>query len=235
MSTSSLANQPHDYVLSSDLARLCLPAQFRDANRRLAWVDSICFLFLLIGLIGFRVPKIEVQPVAPPEQIVPIVLVQPPEQPKPQQEPIPEELPPENQEIVETPQIVTVVAANPAEVAFAVPVEGALMVAPARYATPPPPTLTVAPPKPTRFNPDTASGGSYPKPAYPGIALRNRYQGTVMVEIQVDEAGTVTSVKLNKGSGYNVLDEAALKKVQEWRFPPGPLRAHIVPVVFELK
>jgi protein TonB len=236
MTTSSLTSQPHDYVLSSDLARICLPAKYQEATRKLAWVDSICLLFLVIGLIGFRVPRIEVKPIAPAEQVVPVVFVPQPEQPKPAVEPPPDEPPPDTQEIVDTPQVVTVVAANPADVAFAVPVEGAVMVAPARYATPPPPTLTVAPPKPTRFDPNAQSSGSYPMPQYPGIALRNGYQGTVEIQIEVDESGNVTAASVLKSSGYQVLDNAALKIVKErWRFPPGKPGTFIWPNKFELK
>ena len=42
------------YELKDELARLCLPAANRDPNRKLAWVNSICILFLLIGIFGAR-------------------------------------------------------------------------------------------------------------------------------------------------------------------------------------
>src|SRR6266850_4620383 len=179
-----------NYALSDDLARLCLPSEYRDSNRFLAWVNSICFLFLLIGLVGLKAPRIVIKPLSQPQEIVPVVFTPPEEQPKQpevkQDEPEPQEQP------LDTPQVATVVAAaDPSTVAFAVPVEGAVTVVPARFATAPPP-INTAPPKPTKFDPD-ATAGDFPKPAYPGIAQRNKYQGTATIEILVDSSGRVTS------------------------------------------
>lgn len=42
------------YELKDELARYCLPSANRDANLKLAWVNSICILFLLIGIAGAR-------------------------------------------------------------------------------------------------------------------------------------------------------------------------------------
>src|SRR5882762_8475627 len=175
---------PHAYALSSDLARLSLPAEYRDANRTLAWVNSICLLFLIIGLVGLKQPKIIVRPLSQVSEIQIEPYAPPQEQPKTQPEVKQEE--PEPQETpVETPQVATVVAAaDPTKVAFAVPVVGAIPVAEARFATPPPP-VGVKPPTPTKFNPDVNDGGSHPKPDYPLSALRNHYQGTVTLEIMV--------------------------------------------------
>src|SRR5213593_1260834 len=72
------------YQLSDDLARLCLPSEFKDSYRTLAWVDSICLAFLVIGIIGLRPPKIVERPVTPPQEIVPVVFTPPEEQQKPQ-------------------------------------------------------------------------------------------------------------------------------------------------------
>src|SRR5256884_2735584 len=72
------------YQLSDDLARLCLPSEFKDSFRVLAWVDSICFLFLLIGFVGLRPPKIIERPISTPQEVVPVVFTPPEEQAKPQ-------------------------------------------------------------------------------------------------------------------------------------------------------
>ena len=40
------------YELKDELARLCLPQANRDANLKLAWVNSVCILFLLIGILA---------------------------------------------------------------------------------------------------------------------------------------------------------------------------------------
>jgi protein TonB len=212
-----------DYRLSDDLAKLCLPSEYKDATRTLAWVNSICFLFLVIGLIGIKQPIIVQRPLAEIVEPVAVELPPPQEQPQIQPETQPEETPQETP--TEVPQVATVVAAaDPSQVAFSVPVVGAVAVKEARFATPPPPA-NFAPPKLTRFDPNAAQGGSFPPPDYPGVALRNKYNGKVTVEIKVDAAGTITSVTVSHSSGYPILDQAAVKVVQtKWKFLPGPPR-----------
>ena len=224
----------HNYSLSSDLARLSLPAEYRDQYRTLAWVNSICVLFLIIGVVGLKPPTIHVRQIAPVVETVPVVFTPPEEQPKPENQPEPDETPQDTPS--EAPQVVPIVAAeNTPAVAFAVPVQGAVAVAPAAHASAPPVHLT-APPKPTKFNPDATEGGSFPKPNYPGFALRNHYQGTVTIEIIVDAAGAVVSAKVITSSGFPILDESALSTVKkDWRFPPGQARDYIWPCVFKLE
>src|SRR5262249_16847824 len=77
--------------LSSDLARLSLPASYKDQNRTLAWVNSICLLFLVIGIVGLKSPKVVVRPLTPPPEVVPVVWTPPPEQPKVEPEIKPDE------------------------------------------------------------------------------------------------------------------------------------------------
>ncbi len=227
---------PQGHGSCSDLAELCLPATFRDEFRTLAWVDSICFLFLVIGLIGLNPPKVVVKPVSQPVDVVPVVFVPPPEQPKSEPEQKPDETPPTEE--VATPQVATVVAPNPAAVAFAVPVQGPVMVAQAaRLATPPPPPQTqTEPPRPTKFDPNAMNAGRYPPPSYPLLAQRNHYEGTVDIELRVDSSGAVTSVKLIRSSGFPVLDEATLQVVKtRWRFPPGEPRYLMWSCIFQLR
>ncbi len=236
MASPAVAGGGRTYELSSDLSRLCLPTEFKEPHRRLAWVNSICFLFLVIGLVGLKPPKVVVKPLSKIEEPVPVVFTPPPEQPKVQPD-VQQEQPPDQQDTpVDTPQVVTVVAAADASsVAFAVPVQGAVAVADARYATPPPP-VDYKPPQPTKFDPNAAVGGSYPPPNYPYSAVRDRSQGTVYIEIMVDAAGKVTSAKVDRSSGYSSLDEAALSVVKNrWRFPPGKAQWLIWPCQFVLQ
>src|SRR2546421_5176740 len=169
--SSAMANAPsaaaaHDYALSSDLARLSLPAEYIDSYRNLAWTNSICFLFLVIGLIGLKAPRVIQKPLIQVADSAPVIFTPPEEQPKPEPEQQPDEPAPQDAP-VETPQVVTVVAPADAPVAFSVPVQGAVVVArEARLATPPPP-VTHPPAGPTKFDPNAASGGSYPAPDYP--------------------------------------------------------------------
>jgi protein TonB len=231
---SGFGQPAHDYSLTSDLARLSLPAEYRDQYRTLAWINSICFLFLMIGVIGLKAPRVVVRQISEPIETVPVVFTPPEQQPQPETQPEPDEPQPDTP--VEAPQVVMIVAAvdSPA-VAFAVPIQGAVAVAPARYASAPPASL-VAPPTPTKFDPNAAHGGTYPDPPYPGIALRNKYQGIVIVEIVVDTSGTVVSAKVSKSSGFPALDDAAVKTVQErWHFPPGPPRFHTWECKFQIQ
>ncbi len=224
--SSAVANAPsagaaHDYALSSDLAKLSLPAEYIDSYRNLAWTNSICFLFLVIGLIGLKAPKVIHKQLIQVTESAPVIFTPPEDQPKPEPEVQPDEPAPQDAP-VETPQVVTVAAPADAQVAFAVPVQGAVVVAKeARLASPPPPVTHAPPAGPTKFDPNASHAGSFPPPDYPTLAQTHQYQGTATIEIQVDEAGKKTSVKVRKSSGYTILDEAALKIVRDrWRFNP---------------
>src|SRR5215475_1967983 len=175
-SASSAGGGAHDYALSSDLARLSLPAEYIDSYRNLAWTNSICFLFLVIGLIGLKAPKVIHKALVEVTESAPVIFTPPEDQPKPEPDVQPDEPAPQDAP-VETPQVVTVAAPADAPVAFAVPVQGAVVVAKeARFATPPPPA-THAPAAPTQFDPRTAEG-SFPPPEYPPLAVAHQYQGT---------------------------------------------------------
>src|ERR1051326_981605 len=239
--SSAIASAPsaggaHNYALSSDLARLSLPAEYADSYRNLAWTNSICFLFLVIGLIGLKPPKVIQKPLVQVTESAPVIFTPPEDQPKPEPEVQPDEPAPQDT-VIDTPQVVTVAAPADAAVAFAVPVQGAVAVAKeARLATPPPPVTHIVT-GPTKFDPNAKDGGSYPAPEYPTIAQAHQYQGTVTLEILVDEAGKITSVKVRKSSGYTMLDDAALKKVKDhWRFQPtGAPRDLIWDCIFQLQ
>src|SRR5436853_7854278 len=117
LGSPSFAQGPHNYTLSSDLAKLCLPSEYRDSNRVLAWVNSICFLFLVIGLVGIKPPKIIERPLSEIAEPVAVELPAPQEQPHVQAETPPEETPQETP--TDVPQVATVVAAaDPSQVAF---------------------------------------------------------------------------------------------------------------------
>src|ERR1051325_1977255 len=139
MAGASSASATHDYALSSDLAKLSLPAEYIDSYRNLAWTNSICFLFLVIGLIGLKAPRVVQKPLIEITESAPVIFTPPEDQPKPEPQVQPDEPAPQDAP-VETPQVVTVAAPADAQVAFAVPVQGAVVVAKeARLATPPPP------------------------------------------------------------------------------------------------
>src|SRR6266487_3016659 len=208
------------YSLHSDLAQFCLPSANRDANRILAYVNSICSLFLGIGLAGINPPPLEQKIPEPVQQFVPVEIVQPPQPPK--TEPQPQEQNPEPQPdtAVVMPQVATVVAADPTQVKFAVPVEGPVVFAPAKFAQAPPP----APPKPaarTVVKMTGAEGGTHPDPSYPRAALEQRQQGTVTIVMTVKPDGSVESVEVKTSSGHVTLDRAAVQHVKtKYKFLP---------------
>nr|CRH05391.1 putative TonB family protein [Candidatus Magnetococcus massalia] len=59
-----------------------------------------------------------------------------------------------------------------------------------------------------------------PKPSYPMLARRRGLQGTVLLHVQVSDQGAPLDVTIKQGSGYGVLDRAALEAVVRWRFKP---------------
>ena len=59
-----------------------------------------------------------------------------------------------------------------------------------------------------------------PPPAYPRVAERRGWTGTVVLLIDVALDGTVTAVRIESSSGHTILDEAAVRAVKLWRFAP---------------
>jgi protein TonB len=58
------------------------------------------------------------------------------------------------------------------------------------------------------------------EPAYPHAARQAMMQGTVVLKIQILENGRPGTVSVLRSSGHDILDEAALTAVQQWRFTP---------------
>lgn len=55
---------------------------------------------------------------------------------------------------------------------------------------------------------------------YPLVARKMRYEGSVLLEIEVLEDGSVGEVRLIESSKYEVLDRAAIAGVKKWKFLP---------------
>ena len=60
-----------------------------------------------------------------------------------------------------------------------------------------------------------------PAPAYPVLARKRGYEGTVILEVFVNRNGRVGDLKIHQSSGQAILDEAALASVKGWQFNPG--------------
>ena len=57
-------------------------------------------------------------------------------------------------------------------------------------------------------------------PKYPRQARRRNQQGTVLVEVLVDENGETLDVEIYESSGFPLLDRAAVKAVTSWELQP---------------
>ncbi len=59
-----------------------------------------------------------------------------------------------------------------------------------------------------------------PAPLYPNAARENGWQGVVLLKVLVQKDGTAGEVIVEKSSGHQILDEAALNTVKKWHFLP---------------
>lgn len=77
-------------------------------------------------------------------------------------------------------------------------------------------------------------------PAYPPHAVRMQAEGSVVLEVGIDETGRVTDVQVIRGLAFG-LSEAAAEAVREWRYrpaqgPSGPIASRkTVRVLFTLR
>jgi protein TonB len=73
------------------------------------------------------------------------------------------------------------------------------------------------------------------EPEYPDEARKARFQGSVLVAVEVDEQGRVRGVRVVKPAGLG-LDEKAIEAVKQWRFRPATRdgRAVAVPAQIEV-
>jgi len=217
----STSDGPAEVPLQDDLARCCLPESKHDPDIILAWVNSICLLFLLVGVLGAKRGSISFR--APPtiDKIIPVIL-EPVSQPPSTESELKQEMPDE-QDKQETPNVVVVIPDTPA-INFAVPTLGNL-VAPSALAQPPP-LNPLEPPAPLNRLPstlnDTGTSGKRPRPPYPRIALEQAQQGSVTLLISADEKGKIISIEVKKSSGYPALDRSTVDFVRRhWTVPVG--------------
>ncbi|MBB5684440.1 energy transducer TonB [Sphingobium boeckii] len=116
-----------------------------------------------------------------------------------------------------------------------------MIVAPRPLVTPPPVPQNIAvtetppPPQPpvaTRAETPPAPSGpvsignlsskmiAATPPRYPVESRRKREQGTVVMKLLLDTEGKVAEIALQRSSGFERLDQAALSAVRRWRWSP---------------
>lgn len=86
----------------------------------------------------------------------------------------------------------------------------------------PPKAEAPAAPAPVTQTPPSANAAYLrnPAPEYPSLALRRGWEGTVLLRIRVLANGKPSEVQIQRSSGRDVLDQAAVKAVQRWSFVP---------------
>lgn len=97
--------------------------------------------------------------------------------------------------------------------------------------------------RPNEAGPGTGGGGvsrgmpdylSNPVPPYPALSRRLKEEGVVVLQVSLSAAGLVEGVTIKKGSGFERLDDAAIKAVQGWRFKPSRVGGIAVADVVEV-
>ncbi|HEY9836503.1 MAG TPA: TonB family protein [Vampirovibrionales bacterium] len=56
------------------------------------------------------------------------------------------------------------------------------------------------------------------KPTYPRIALHSRWEGVVLLSVDIDPSGDVIDVRLEQSSGHSLLDYSAICTIRSWKF-----------------
>jgi len=201
------------YGLKSELARYCLASERPDTNLKLAWVNSICILFLIIGIFGARRGIISIRNVPPLRQIVPVIVMPrtlPPQTAVPQKREQPRQ---QNQ-----PARIFVALPNAPNVSFSVPTIGTL-VGSADLASAPPLNPLQEPAQVLSLG-NTGAGGERPEPPYPQLAMQTDEQGTIVLLLESDASGNVVSINVKQSSGFPYLDHATVEFVKtHWHLP----------------
>lgn len=213
------AQTGHPHAGVPDLARLCLPGALEDNDLVFAWMNSICLLFLLIGVFG-RPASVYIAP-PPVKEVIPVVVI-PVEPPPPAlQELDPDEPTPRAARLV--PQVA--VALDSPAVSFSVPTIGSLVVPVALSVAPPLCLVKTPAPMPVERISElanTGTGGERPQPPYPRSALDNQQQGTVVLALVASADGEFTNVTIKSSSGSRILDNSTSDFVRKrWSVASG--------------
>ncbi|AIF49903.1 energy transducer TonB [Pelosinus sp. UFO1] len=57
-------------------------------------------------------------------------------------------------------------------------------------------------------------------PSYPQSARQGGLEGTVVLKVQILETGRAGNISISRSSGHEILDDAAIAALREWRFAP---------------
>lgn len=87
----------------------------------------------------------------------------------------------------------------------------------------PPMTIEFTAPAPPVVEPPPSANAGYlhnPAPEYPALAMRRGWEGTVLLRVHVLASGSPSEIQVQKSSGREALDQAAVKAVKRWSFVP---------------
>ena len=73
-----------------------------------------------------------------------------------------------------------------------------------------------------------------PAPVYPHLARERGEEGTVVLDVEVLPSGRCGALRVLESSGHILLDEAAVRAIQGWRFKPAARRGGPVAVRVEI-
>ena len=187
----------------------------KNSKRSLAFVlvviIHVLFFWVLASGLGAKVVEVVMGPVETK------IIDEKPDEDKPPPPPPEIDTPPP---YVPPPEVSIEIATDTAPTTAITNVTSERPVAPVAPVAPPPkaPEHTVV-----RVLPSTqGKGARITKPDYPPASRRAGEEGTVTLSALVLESGRISEIKVVKSSGFEKLDEAALKDVQRnWRFVPG--------------
>jgi protein TonB len=74
-----------------------------------------------------------------------------------------------------------------------------------------------------------------PYPEYPVVARMHRWIGKGYFRCRLHPNGGVLSVQVLRSTGYDILDQAAIAALRQWRFKVIGLKGVIIPVTFSLR
>lgn len=211
--------QTGEPAVRSELARFCLPSTRRETGLWLAWVNSVCLVFLVVGVMGVRTPLPRERAREPVEASnIPVVEL-PLTAPTPRVMRRAEESVAPVVEAVAMPTPVVVTWEQPS-VVFAVPEVGEIL------ATVPPLKSVSSPsfiPLPAPVDLARDLGTRYfPAPQWTPRLMQARMSGTVVLLITVDNNGGVQEIRIRQSTGHRALDEHTVNHVKRYFvFPTG--------------
>ncbi len=71
-----------------------------------------------------------------------------------------------------------------------------------------------------------------PRPEYPLAARQRHWTGAGLFACNIRPEGTVTSVDVLRSTGHQMLDQAAITALRQWRFQQGNVKLVKVPLSF---